>query len=41
VTALITEIGLLSPTACFNVMWQMKLSQKLSALLPAWSRNQL
>jgi len=41
VTALITEIGLLSPTACFNVMWQMKLSQKLSALLPSWARNQL
>jgi ribose 1,5-bisphosphate isomerase len=41
VTALITEIGLLNPTACFSVMWQMKLSRKLSAMLPAWACNQL
>ncbi len=41
VTAVITEIGLLSPTACVNVMWQMRLSQRLSTMLPAWSRGEL
>jgi translation initiation factor 2B subunit (eIF-2B alpha/beta/delta family) len=41
VTAIITEIGLLHPTACFSVMQQMKLSQKLSALLPTWVRGEL
>jgi ribose 1,5-bisphosphate isomerase len=41
VTAIISEIGLLNPTACFNVMWQMKLSNRLSNLLPAWARNEL
>jgi ribose 1,5-bisphosphate isomerase len=41
VTAIITEIGLLHPTACFSVMQQMKLSQKLSDLLPTWVRGQL
>lgn len=41
VTAIITEIGLLNPTACVTVMRQMKLSEKLSVLLPAWTRGQL
>jgi ribose 1,5-bisphosphate isomerase len=41
ITALITEVGLLSPTAGVTVMWQMKLSQKLNALLPAWVRREL
>jgi len=41
VTAIITEIGLLNPTACFSVMSQMRHSQKLSALLPAWVKNEL
>ncbi len=41
VTALITEIGLLSPTACIMVMWQARLSERLSALLPAWAHGQL
>jgi ribose 1,5-bisphosphate isomerase len=41
VTAIITEIGLLSPTACITVMWQMKLSERLSVMLPAWARGDL
>ena len=41
VTAIITEIGLLHPAACFSVMQQMKLSQKLSDLLPTWVRGEL
>lgn len=41
VTAIITEIGLLSPTACITVMWQMKLSEKISVMLPAWARGDL
>ncbi|HLE50888.1 MAG TPA: translation initiation factor eIF-2B [Anaerolineales bacterium] len=41
VTAIITELGLLNPAACFSVMWQMKLSQQLSAMLPAWVKNEL
>ena len=41
VTALITELGLISPTACVSVMWQMRLSERLNALLPAWSRGEL
>ena len=41
VTAIITEIGLLNPAACFSVMSQMEHSQILSAALPAWVRNEL
>lgn len=41
VTAIITEIGLLAPTACVTAMWQMKLSERLNALLPAWVRGEL
>ena len=41
VTAIITELGLLNPAACFSVMWQMKVSQQLSAMLPAWVKNEL
>jgi len=41
VTAIITEVGLLNPTACVTVMWQMKLSQRLSAMLPAWVHGEL
>jgi len=41
VTAIITELGLLNPTVCVTVMWQMKLSQRLSAMLPAWARGEL
>jgi ribose 1,5-bisphosphate isomerase len=41
VTALITELGLLSPTAVVSVMWQMKLSDSLNELIPAWARGEL
>lgn len=41
VTAVITEIGLLSPTACVAQMWQAKLSKRLNALLPAWAHGEL
>ena len=41
VTALITEMGVLSPTAVVSVMWEMKLSDSLNALIPAWARGEL
>ncbi len=41
VTAVITEMGFLSPTSAATVMWQMKLSEKLNALIPAWVRGEL
>ena len=41
VNAVITEIGLLHPTACVMVMWEMKLSERLKALLPAWTKGTL
>jgi translation initiation factor 2B subunit (eIF-2B alpha/beta/delta family) len=41
VTALITEMGLLSPPACVSVMWRMNLSKTLNKLLPAWVSGEL
>jgi len=41
VTAIITERGLVHPTACFTVMTQMRLSRRLSEMLPAWVRGEL
>lgn len=41
VTAIITEIGLIHPTAVISVMREMKLSERLSALLPAWAHGEL
>jgi ribose 1,5-bisphosphate isomerase len=41
VNAVITEIGLLHPTACVMVMWEMKLSERLKAMLPAWTKGTL
>jgi ribose 1,5-bisphosphate isomerase len=41
VTAIITEMGFLHPTACVTAMWQMKLSERLNALLPAWAHGEL
>lgn len=40
VTAVITEIGLAHPTACFSVMRQMKLSERLAKKLPAWAKGE-
>jgi ribose 1,5-bisphosphate isomerase len=41
VTGVITEMGLISPTAAVTVMWEMKLSSWLNELLPAWARGEL
>jgi ribose 1,5-bisphosphate isomerase len=41
VTAIITEMGILHPTAAFTVMQQMQPSEKVSALLPRWVRGEL
>ena len=41
VDAIITEIGLLHPTACVMVMWNMKLSERLKNLLPAFTKGTL
>ncbi|MCJ7569924.1 MAG: translation initiation factor eIF-2B [Anaerolineales bacterium] len=41
VTAIITEMGILHPAAAFTVLQQMNPSEKLSAMLPAWSRGEL
>ena len=41
VTAIITERGLLHPAAAYSVMQLMNPSEKLSRLLPAWSRGEL
>jgi len=41
ITGVITEIGILHPAAAFSVLQQMQPSQKLSQLLPAWSRGAL
>ncbi len=41
VTAIITEMGLMHPTACVTAMWQMKLSERLNKWLPAWAHGEL
>jgi ribose 1,5-bisphosphate isomerase len=41
ITALITEMGFMHPAAAFSVIQQMQPSEKLSALIPAWTRKQL
>lgn len=41
VTAIITEVGLLSPTACLTVMQNTILSERLSAIIPSWIRGEL
>jgi ribose 1,5-bisphosphate isomerase len=41
VTAIITEVGILHPAAAYTVLQQMNPSQKLSKMLPAWSRGEL
>ncbi len=41
VTAIVTEMGLMHPTACITAMWQMKLSERLNKLLPAWAHGEL
>lgn len=41
VTAIVTELGLIHPTACVNVMWNMKLSKRISELIPDWAYGRL
>jgi translation initiation factor 2B subunit (eIF-2B alpha/beta/delta family) len=41
ITAIITELGPVPPSACINVMWNMKLSKRISQLLPDWAHNKL
>ena len=41
VTAVITEIGIIHPASVFTVLQRMELSNKLSEMLPAWSRGEL
>lgn len=41
VTAIITEIGIIHPASAFTVLQRMNPSEKLSEMLPAWSRGEL
>jgi ribose 1,5-bisphosphate isomerase len=41
ITAIITEIGILHPSAAFTILQNMQPSEKLSSMLPAWSRGEL
>lgn len=41
IKAIITELGPIHPSACVNVMWNMKLSKRISALIPDWAYGKL
>lgn len=41
ITAIITELGPIPPSACINIMWNMKLSKRISELIPDWAHNKL
>jgi translation initiation factor 2B subunit (eIF-2B alpha/beta/delta family) len=41
VKAIITELGIIHPTACVNVMWRMKISKRISELMPDWAYGRL
>ena len=41
ITAIVTELGAIHPSACVNVMWNMKLSKRISELIPAWAYGKL
>ncbi len=41
ITAIVTELGVIPPTACVNVMWNMKLSRRVSELIPSWVYGKL
>jgi ribose 1,5-bisphosphate isomerase len=41
ISAIITELGPVPPSACINVMWNMKLSKRISELIPDWAYNRL
>lgn len=41
ITAIVTELGPIHPSACVNVMWNMKLSRRISELIPDWAYGNL
>jgi ribose 1,5-bisphosphate isomerase len=41
ITAIVTELGPIPPSACVSVLWNMKLSKRISELLPDWAHNKL
>ena len=41
ITAIVTERGPIPPTACVSVLWNMKLSKRISELIPKWAHNEL
>jgi translation initiation factor 2B subunit (eIF-2B alpha/beta/delta family) len=41
ITAIVTELGPIHPSACVNVMWNMKLSKRISELIPDWVYGKL
>lgn len=41
IKAIITELGPIHPSSCVNVMWNMKLSRRISSLIPDWAYGRL
>lgn len=41
VTGIITELGVIHPTACFSLLQQIQLSQFLAGKLPAWAHGRV
>lgn len=41
VTGIITELGVIHPTACFSLLQQIQLSQFLADALPAWAHGKV
>lgn len=41
ITAIVTELGPIHPSACVNVMWKMKLSRRISEYIPQWTYGKL
>lgn len=41
IKAIVTELGPIHPSACVNVMWNMKLSKRISSLIPDWAHGNL
>ncbi len=41
ITAIVTELGPIHPAACVNIMWNTKLSRRVSERIPAWAHGRL
>lgn len=41
ITAIVTELGPIAPSACISVLWSMKRSTRINELMPAWAHGQL